>query len=90
MHPNGQFLEAVERGGLPPAKFVGAVVAEIMVADQRRGSACGSQVGASVRAVGTVGERAEELPKLTYMRAWRSARKIAFAPEVAMSARREA
>jgi integrase len=29
------------------------------------------------------GERAEELPKLTYMRAWRAARRIAFVPEVA-------
>lgn len=31
------------------------------------------------------GERADELPKLTYMRAWRSARKIAFTEEVARS-----
>ncbi|MGH3568701.1 MAG: tyrosine-type recombinase/integrase [Pseudonocardia sp.] len=29
------------------------------------------------------GERAEELPKLTYMRAWRAARRLAFTPEVA-------
>lgn len=29
------------------------------------------------------GERAGELPKLTYMRAWRAARRIAFVPEVA-------
>lgn len=29
------------------------------------------------------GERADELPKLTYMRAWRAARQIAFVPEVA-------
>jgi integrase len=31
------------------------------------------------------GERADELPKLTYMRAWRSARRLAFTPEVAAS-----
>ena len=30
-----------------------------------------------------VGERADELPKLTYMRAWRTARRIAFTEEVA-------
>ncbi|WP_232668006.1 tyrosine-type recombinase/integrase [Pseudonocardia sp. TRM90224] len=29
------------------------------------------------------GERADELPKLTYMRAWRAARRIAFTPEAA-------
>jgi integrase len=29
------------------------------------------------------GERAGELPKMTYMRAWRAARRIAFTPEVA-------
>ncbi|WP_433556543.1 hypothetical protein ACQPWY_30875 [Pseudonocardia xinjiangensis] len=29
------------------------------------------------------GERSEELPKLTYMRAWRAARRIAFVPEIA-------
>ncbi|MGH3567056.1 MAG: tyrosine-type recombinase/integrase [Pseudonocardia sp.] len=29
------------------------------------------------------GERAEELPKLTYLRAWRAARGVAFTPEVA-------
>jgi integrase len=29
------------------------------------------------------GERATELPKLTYMRAWRAARRIAFTPDVA-------
>jgi len=32
------------------------------------------------------GERAPELPKLTYMRAWRSARRLAFTPEVAATA----
>lgn len=31
------------------------------------------------------GERAEELPKLTYMRTWRAARRLAFTPEVAAS-----
>lgn len=31
------------------------------------------------------GERADELPKLTYMRAWRAARKLAFTPEVVVS-----
>jgi integrase len=31
------------------------------------------------------GERAEELPKLTYMRAWRAARRIAFTEDVARS-----
>lgn len=31
------------------------------------------------------GERANELPKLTYMRVWRSARRLAFTPEVAGS-----
>ncbi|WP_253258656.1 tyrosine-type recombinase/integrase [Pseudonocardia sp. N23] len=30
-----------------------------------------------------VGERATELPKLTYMRAWRAARRVAFTPEAA-------
>jgi integrase len=30
-----------------------------------------------------VGERADELPKLTYMRAWRAARRLAFTKEVA-------
>jgi integrase len=29
------------------------------------------------------GERSDELPKLTYMRAWRAARRIAFTPDVA-------
>jgi integrase len=29
------------------------------------------------------GERSEELPKLTYMRAWRAARRIASVPEIA-------
>jgi integrase len=32
-----------------------------------------------------VGERADELPKLTYMRAWRAARKIVFTEEAARS-----